>query len=121
MWFPNEIFSHIKDYMLNYKYAFSRKILPLLVFEKAIRIKNSRPRFSAIDFGSSRYLYEISYTIPRYARYNISEDRLKKLGFTHYGPLSNEKDEKRYLYLRNNKDWLNLEGYKNSRYYDKLG
>ena len=33
-----------------------------------------------------------------------------------FGPWR-KKDEKRYLYLRNRADWLNLEGYKKSSVY----
>jgi hypothetical protein len=119
MWFPNEIFSQIKDYMLNYKYTFSRKILPLIIFERAIMINSISPKFPAGDYGPIRYIYEISYTVPRYSYDNMSEYRLNKLGLTHYGPSGSKKNEKRYMYLREENDWLNLEGYKNSRYYDK--
>ena len=105
MVFPLEIFAHIKDYMLNYKYTFSRKILPLLVFEKASKIT----KISSIDlWGKNWEIHEISYAIPRYLEYNISEDRLKKLGFTHYGLNRYKKDEKIYLYLTNKNDWTDI-------------
>ncbi len=105
--------------MLNYKYTFSRKILPLIVFERATIINSISPKFSTRDFGAISYIYEISYAVPRYLDHNISEDRLKKIGLTHYGCRGLDKDEKVYVYLRNENDWLNLDGYKNSRYFVK--
>tara|TARA_B110000967_G_scaffold185254_1_gene205375 strand:- start:49 stop:384 length:336 start_codon:yes stop_codon:yes gene_type:complete len=109
MWFPTEIFTHIKDYMFNYKYAFSRKVLPLIVFEKGLLITQISPIHR---YGLWSDMYEISYTIPRYEEHNISEDRLKKLGFTHYGLNCRKKDEKRYLYIKNKSDWRELDGYR---------
>jgi len=36
MWFPNEIFSQIKDFMLDYKKTFRRNILPSIGVTKII-------------------------------------------------------------------------------------
>ena len=117
MWFPNEIFTHIKDYMLNYKYVFSRKILPLIVWEKASRIVNIKPVWGRVCLNEN--MYEIRYNVPRYSINRISEKKMNKLGLTHHGQERSKKDEKVYMYLRNSKEFLSLEGYKQSRYYDK--
>ena len=117
MWFPIEIFAQIKDYMLDYKNTFSLNVLPLIFLQKAVGITHIGPKFKGGDFSSNRYIYEILYSIPRYSHQNISETRLNKLGLTQYGPTYSNKDEKRYMYLRNDGDWLNLEGYRDSRYF----
>ena len=109
MWFPNEIFSQIKDFMLDYRKTFRRNILPSIGLLKSSKIVSSRPRFAANNYSSSRYIYEVSYEVPRLDK--LSEERLNKLGFTHYGQKSNKKYEKRYLYLYCHDDWVNLEGY----------
>jgi len=103
MWFPNEIIAQIKDYMLDYKKTFDKKILPFIYLQKPSYLINTRPMFLATDCGPSRYLYELSYDIPRY---NINEERLNKLGFTNYGPKSFNKSEKIYTYLKTDRDWL---------------
>ena len=110
MWFPNEIFSQIKDFMLDYKKTFRRNILPSIGLLKPSIITTAGPRFKATDFSSGRYIYEVLYKVPRLE--NLSEERLNKLGLTHYGPNANKKDEKRYLYLYCDDDWLNLEGWR---------
>lgn len=112
MWFPNEIFSQIKDFMLDYKKTFRRNILPSIGLLKSSKIVTSGPRFAANDYSSARYIYEVSYKVPRLDKY--SEERLNKLGLTHYGPNSNKKYEKRYLYLYCDDDWANLEGHATS-------
>jgi len=107
MWFPTEIFSQIKDFMLDYRKTFDRNILPLIGLLKSSKIVSTRPTFKATDYSSSRYIYEVSYEVTRLEKY--SEERLNKLGLTHYGPLSVEKYEKRYLYLYGDDDWKEFE------------
>lgn len=116
MWFPKEVFTHIKDYMLNYKKTFSLNILPLIYLEKAIDINTIGPVFNTSSI-SNRDLYKINYKVPRYSNKNMSESRLNKLGLTHYGPKGLNKDEKVYIYLKTKKDWLELDGYRQSWYY----
>ena len=41
MWFPNEIFSQIKDFMLDYKKTFRRNILPSIGLLKSSKIVTS--------------------------------------------------------------------------------
>jgi len=105
MWFPNEIIAHIKDYMLDYKKTIDRKILPFIRLQKPKYITNMNPVFDARNFGCIRFLYKLSYEIPRY---NISEERLNKLGLTNYGPKGHDKDEKIYLYLKTDRDWMEI-------------
>jgi len=109
MWFPTEIFSQIMDFMLDYKKTFRRNILPLIGLLKPTEITTIGPRFKATDYSSSRYIYEVLYKVPRLE--NLSEERLNKLGLTHYGPNAYKNYEKRYLYLYNDDDWDNLEGH----------
>ena len=114
MWFPTEIFSQIKDFMLDYKKTFRRNILPSIVLLKSSKMVSSEPRFACNDRSSSRYIFEVSYKVPRL--YKLSEERLNKLGLTHFGPNSNKIYEKRYLYLYNDDDWNNLQGFQFSLY-----
>jgi len=109
MWFPTEIFSQIIDFMLDYKKTFRRNILPLIHLQKASEINGIGPRFKATDFSSGRYIYEVCYKVPRLNKY--SEERLNRIGFTYYGYKAGKKDEKTYLYLYCDDDWLNLEGW----------
>ena len=95
--------------MLDYRKTFDRNILPLIGLLKSSKIVSTRPKFKATDYSSSRYIYEVSYEVPRLEE--CSEERLNKLGLTHYGPNSNKKYEKRYLYLYCDYDWEEL--YKN--------
>ena len=109
MWFPTEIFSQIKDFMLDYKKTFRINILLSIGLLKSSKIISLGPRFAANDYSSTRHIYEINYKFPRLDK--LSEKRLNKLGLTHYGPDSMKKYEKRYLYLYCDDDWINLEGY----------
>ena len=112
MWFPNELFTHIKDYMLDYKKYFSIRILPLIVYEYPFLIYGIRPTFKARnhDTNTSIFIYEIRYIVPRYSRSKTTEDKLNNIGLTFYGPDSDKRMEKRYLYLKNAADHNNLEG-----------
>ena len=76
---------------------------------KSSKIVTAGPRFAANDYSSARYIYETCYLVPRLDK--LSEERLNKLGLTHYGRNSNKKYEKRYLYLYNDDDRANLEGH----------
>ena len=110
MWFPTEIFSQIKHFMLDYKKTFDRNILPSIRLQKPSKITNINPMFITTNFSFSKYIYEICYKVPRLDEY--SELRLNKLGLTHYGPNANKKDEKRYLNMKNKEELLNLVGYR---------
>ena len=104
MWFPTEIFSQIKHFMLDYKKTFDLNILPLIRLQKAFEI--TRIGFAQTDYSSGRYVFEVCYKVPRLVEY--SEERLNKLGLTYYGPNANKKDEKRYLYLYGGEEWMVL-------------
>ena len=117
MWFPKEVFAHIKDYLLDYKKTFSKNILTLISREKAVDISTIGPVFGSSNLTSIN-IFKINYKVPRYSSKNMSESRLNKLGLTHYGPRGLDKDEKVYTYLNSKKDWLELDGYCKSWYYN---
>ena len=112
--FPPEILHIIISFMLNYKKIFRETVLPYIKnVQKSRDIVSIYPVFKAGDFSKNRHIYCVEYSVPRY---NISETRLQKIGLTRYGPKWGKKNEKHYMYLKNEVDWNNLEGYTESVY-----